>query len=377
MTEAHRRLAILGVLSAMIAWAQPKPARQIAQQAFPSVVLVEMQDDRGQSTSLGSGFVLRDGLVVTNRHVIAGTAGGFVRLVDKTAKYEIAGTVAVDDAHDLAIIAATGLKAPSLPLGDSSLVAVGDEVYAVGNPQGLEGTFSQGIISAIRRSDGDTILQITAPISLGSSGGPILNGSGEAIGIAVATFTGGQNLNLAIPVSCLTALTGGISREVRPLSRLSSSGRLVAAPKGAPETLKDLMDRAQAGDAQAKVRIGRMYSTGNGVWANDEEAARWYRMAAEQGSAEAQYLLAGEYASGRGVSKDYAQALFWTSLAAVNSGPPPGVTAENAETLGWYTAGKLTPEQFAVVRSMLAKKAPQALDLPWFASQRPSGFHVH
>jgi TPR repeat protein len=88
-------------------------------------------------------------------------------------------------------------------------------------------------------------------------------------------------------------------------------------------------------------------------------------------------LLAGEYASGRGVSKDYAQALFWTSLAAVNSGPPPGVTAENAETLGWYTAGKLTPEQFAVVRSMLAKKAPQALDLPWFASQRPSGFHVH
>jgi S1-C subfamily serine protease len=219
MVKIHSRLVVLGVFSAMIAWAQPKSARQIAQQAFPSVVLVVMQDDHGQTTSLGSGFVLRDGQVVTNRHVIAGAVSGFVRLVDKSTKFEIAGTVAVDDAHDLAVVAATGLKAPSLPLGDSDQIAVGDEVYAVGNPRGLEGTFSQGIVSAIRRVGGDTILQITAPISPGSSGGPILNSNGEVIGIAVATFTGGQNLNLAIPVSRLTALTGEIGREVRPLSR--------------------------------------------------------------------------------------------------------------------------------------------------------------
>lgn len=377
MADTHSRLLVLGLSSAMIAWAQPKPARQIAQEAFPSVVLVEMQDDHGQPTSLGSGFVLRDGLVVTNRHVIAGAASGFVRLVDESAKYEIAGTVAVDDAHDLAIIAATRLKAPALPLGDSSQVAVGDEVYAIGNPQGLEGTFSQGIISAIRRSDGDTILQITAPTSQGSSGGPILNGSGEVIGIAVATFTGGQNLNLAIPVSCLTALTSGISGEVRPLSRLSSSDQLIVAPKGAPETLKDLMGRAQAGDAQAKVRIGRMYSTGNGVWENAAEAVRWYRMAAEQGSAEAQCLLAGRYTTGTGVPQDYAQALFWASLAAVNPGPAPGVTAETAQGLGWSAARSLTAEQLAAVRLTLAKKAPQALDLPWFASQRPPDSRVH
>jgi S1-C subfamily serine protease len=219
MLKIHSRLVVLGVFSAVIAWAQSKPARQIAQQAFPSVVLVVMQDDHGQTTALGSGFVLRDGQVVTNRHVIAGAVGGFVRLVDRSAKFEIAGTVAVDDAHDLAVVAATGLKAPSLPLGDSNQIAVGDEVYAIGNPRGLEGTFSQGIVSAIRRVGGDTIIQMTAPISPGSSGGPILNGNGEVVGIAVATFTGGQNLNLAIPVSYLTALTGGITSEVRPLTR--------------------------------------------------------------------------------------------------------------------------------------------------------------
>jgi hypothetical protein len=140
-------------------------------------------------------------------------------VVGKNMKYEIAGTVGIDDTHDLAIVAVNGLKAPPLAVADSSQVAVGDEVFAVGNPQGLEGTFSQGIISAVRRVGGDTILQITAPISPGSSGGPILNNSGKAIGIAVATFTGGQNLNLAIPSSYLTALAAGVSTEVLPLSR--------------------------------------------------------------------------------------------------------------------------------------------------------------
>jgi S1-C subfamily serine protease len=202
--------------------AQSKSARQIAQEAFPSVALLVMQDSTGQPTSLGSGFVLRDGLVVTNRHVIAGSARGYARLVGKNAKYEVAGTAAVDEANDLAIVAVRGLKAPALLLADSGKVAVGDDAYAVGNPQGLEGTFSQGIVSAIRRMEGGVILQITAPISPGSSGGPILDNMGRVIGIAVATFTGGQNLNLAIPSSYLASLVEKITTEVLPLSRQSA-----------------------------------------------------------------------------------------------------------------------------------------------------------
>jgi len=206
-------------ISIQLAAAQSKPARQIAQEAFPSVALLVMQDGRGQPTALGSGFVLRDGLVATNRHVIVGAASGYAKPVGTDAKYEIAGTVAVDDANDLAIVAVTGLKAPALPLADCGSVAVGDDAYAVGNPQGLEGTFSQGIVSAIRRAQGTVRLQITAPISPGSSGGPILDNMGKVIGIAVAYYSGGQNLNLAIPSSYLTSLTNTITNEVRPLSQ--------------------------------------------------------------------------------------------------------------------------------------------------------------
>jgi S1-C subfamily serine protease len=83
---------------------------------------------------------------------------------------------------------------------------VGDQVYVVGNPEGLEGTFSQGIVSGIRTFDSDSILQITAPISPGSSGGPVLDSVGNVIGIAVATFKSGQNLNFAVPVSYLKSL---------------------------------------------------------------------------------------------------------------------------------------------------------------------------
>jgi TPR repeat protein len=131
------------------------------------------------------------------------------------------------------------------------------------------------------------------------------------------------------------------------------------------KTSKNFRAKAEAGDAKAQIRMAVAYSVGNGVWENQAEAVRWYRMAAEQGSAEGQYCLAGRYASGNGILQDYAQALYWTSLAAVNSGPPPGVTAENAQVLGSSAARHLTAEQRAAVRLMLAKIAPEALDLPW------------
>jgi len=98
----------------------------------------------------------------------------------------------------------------------------------VGNPQGLEGTFSQGIVSSIREVGSDKLLQITAPISPGSSEGPVLNAKGEVIGVSVATFRGGQNLNFAIPSNYLKALLGK-SGPVKPLVQ--------AKPVKAPRSL--------------------------------------------------------------------------------------------------------------------------------------------
>jgi hypothetical protein len=110
----------------------------------------------------------------------------------------------------------------SFTLGNSDAVEVGDPVYAVGNPQGLEGTFSQGIVSSIRQVGSDKLLQITAPISPGSSGGPVLNLRGEVVGVSVATFSGGQNLNFAIPSNYLKALLSKTGPTI-PLGGVESS----------------------------------------------------------------------------------------------------------------------------------------------------------
>jgi len=189
----------------------------LAQNTFPSVVLLLMQDADGQPVSLGSGFFVGDGLIATNVHVVRGASAGQARRVGLAQTYAVNNLVAVDASADLAVLKIPGFAAPPLRLGQSEDVAVGDAVYAIGNPEGLEGTFSQGIVSGIRTIGADKLLQITAPISPGSSGGPVINGRGEVVGVAVATFSEGQNLNFAIPSSYLAALLKRIGPP-RPLS---------------------------------------------------------------------------------------------------------------------------------------------------------------
>ncbi len=186
--------------------AQAQDARVIARKAFPSVVLLAFDDANGQPLSLGSGFFVRRDIIVTNMHVVEGASSGFAKVVGKETKHSIVGIAGRDENSDLVLLKVNSSFAPPLALGDSDNVEVGEEVYVVGNPAGLEGTFSQGIISGIRKVGDDTLLQITAPISPGSSGGPVINRQGQVIGVAVASFRSGQNLNFAIPVSYLRKL---------------------------------------------------------------------------------------------------------------------------------------------------------------------------
>lgn len=180
-----------------------KSATEVAKSTFPSTVLIMMQDQAGQPLSMGSGFVLKPGAIVTNVHVIEGASRGYVKQIGTKTKHNVEGVLRIDKEHDLAILSVPSLSAPEVALGDSAKLAVGDTIYAVGNPEGLEGTFSPGIVSGIRKVGPDMLLQITAPISSGSSGGPVVNELGEVIGVAVATFKEGQNLNFAIPSSYL------------------------------------------------------------------------------------------------------------------------------------------------------------------------------
>ena len=240
-------IAALIVLSTHPAVAQSP--REIAEKVMPSVVLLMMQDQHGQPLAMASGFVVRNGIVATNFHAIEGAGSAYARLVDQKAtgdaetgkpweKYQqqkvIKGVVASDPEHDLVLLSVDGLKAAPLTVADSEQVAIGDVVYVVGNPQGLEGTFSAGIVSGIRKVGEDSLLQITAPISPGSSGGPVLNAKGEVIGVAVATFKGGQNLNFAIPSRYLLALIGqeGSPKTLSKHASAASQARSIVARMG-------------------------------------------------------------------------------------------------------------------------------------------------
>ena len=193
-------------------------AQEIARKAFGSTVLLVMEDSNGQPLSLGSGFFVRNGEVASNFHVVEGAARGYAKIIGQKTKYDIEGITAVDPERDLVVLKISGARAGVVTLGNSEFVQVGETVYAVGNPQGLEGTFSQGIVSSIREVGADKLLQITAPISPGSSGGPVLNGKGEVIGVSVATFKGGQNLNFAIPSNYLKTLLEKVG-SAKPLGQ--------------------------------------------------------------------------------------------------------------------------------------------------------------
>lgn len=182
--------------------------QQIAKKALTSTVLVIMEDANGQPVSSGSGFFVGRGMIATNLHVVEGVFNGYIKQVGMDKTYRIKGIVAMNSKQDLAVLSVSDVGSPILPLGNSDKLQVGEPVYAVGNPKGyLEGTFTEGIVSGVREFQiGVRRIQISAPISEGNSGGPVLNNKGEVIGVAVSGLTEGQNLNFAIPSNYLKEL---------------------------------------------------------------------------------------------------------------------------------------------------------------------------
>ncbi len=207
---------LLIFLSCVGTEARTQTPQQIAKKAFRSTVLLVMEDAEGQPLSFGSGFFIGDGQIATNFHVVEGAASGHAKLVGKEAKFNIEGWTAIDAQRDLIILKVPTFGPEVISLGNSDLTEVGETVYAVGNPRGLEGTFSDGIISSIRLLESGKLIQITAPISSGSSGGPVLNQKGEAIGVSVLSVRDGQNLNFAIPSNYLKNLLTKVGRA-KPL----------------------------------------------------------------------------------------------------------------------------------------------------------------
>jgi S1-C subfamily serine protease len=161
----------------------------------PAVVVVETDE------ALASGFIIKpDGIIVTNYHVVANAKAMAVKLPSGEV-YRNVYLLSSDPIDDLAFLKIEAVDLPTIPLGNSNNVQLGDEVLLVGAPQGLEQTVSSGLISGIRLDNGVRVLQTSAAASHGSSGGPLLNRSGDAVGVMSFKLVNGENLNFAIPIN--------------------------------------------------------------------------------------------------------------------------------------------------------------------------------
>ncbi len=195
---------------------------ELVKRIKPSAVAIETFDARGEKLSRGSGFFIGPDRVVTNRHVIDNAYKAEVHSFNGTV-YQVKGVIAVDAEADIALLridAPAGQVRPLLL--DRTSPQEGESVVVIGNPLGLEGSVSNGIVSAVR--DIPTfgrIIQITAPISPGSSGSPVVNMLGQVIGVATLQITGGQSVNFAIPSERISQLQEGVLLSLSDLGATS------------------------------------------------------------------------------------------------------------------------------------------------------------
>jgi tetratricopeptide (TPR) repeat protein len=183
---------------------------ELVRRIKPSAVAIETFDTKGETVARGSGFFVSFDKVITNRHVIERASRVELQL-SNGRKYPAKGVVAVDGEGDLALIQVEIPREFAMPLPIIQRVPLeGESVVVIGNPFGLEGSVSNGIVSAVREISGyGRIIQITAPISPGSSGSPVVNMFGQVIGVATLQAAEGQSLNFAVPSERIAQLKIG------------------------------------------------------------------------------------------------------------------------------------------------------------------------
>jgi tetratricopeptide (TPR) repeat protein len=192
---------LIFALSPVFIFAQA--SKTIYEKNNDAVVTIHTYNKKNKALAQGSGFIVKsDGIIITNQHVIeeaktieVKTTGGKTIEVEKVI-YE-------DSENDFAVLKIDAKNMPTVKLGDSDKITPGENVYVIGSPQGYENSISNGLLSAVRKWKSTKVLQISAPISHGSSGGPVFNENGEVIGIATLTQENAQNVNFAMPINII------------------------------------------------------------------------------------------------------------------------------------------------------------------------------
>jgi hypothetical protein len=236
--------------------------KEVIALAMNSLVIIYTEDKDGNAVGQASGFAIAKGTIVTNLHAFKWAYKAKVKRMNENIPLEVKSIIAFDREHDLAILRVDGegqvdgfkqggegkgtildqletkdASFPSLWISAKTDVALGDEVIVIGNPKGLEGTVSRGMVSGIRRQMG--LIQIDAPISQGSSGGPVLDAEGGVIGVACASMIDGQNLNFAIPADYLVALKAEWDLSVQDAGKLALTDREYLKYNGPVSTVRE------------------------------------------------------------------------------------------------------------------------------------------
>jgi tetratricopeptide (TPR) repeat protein len=254
----HLAVGLLLLLAAPRAAAQQENLPELVRRIKPSVVAIVTYDAKGDRLARGSGFFTARDRVVTNRHILEGAYRAEIHTVNDAA-YNVKGVLAVDGEGDIALLQVDippGVAAP-LPVVRTS-PQEGESIVVIGNPLGLEGSISNGIVSAVRDIPSfGRIIQITAAISPGSSGSPVINMRGEVVGVATLQLADGQSLNFAVPSDRVAQLQAGQARTL---------GELVAATR-----------RSQRASAE------RFYMQGLGFLSRDdcEKALPYFKRATD------------------------------------------------------------------------------------------------
>jgi len=176
----------------------------IYQQLLPSVVTLQVEDQAG-AHYVGTGFLaLSNTVAVTAWHVVADARKVTARFADNEV-VDVLGVVDKDEKNDLALIRLAGHGHPQVALNLTN-APVGSRAYVIGAPKGYEFSIADGLISQMRKLDGINQYQVSCPVSGGNSGGPLVNGRGEVIGVTSWSKTDAQNVNFATPSSCLASL---------------------------------------------------------------------------------------------------------------------------------------------------------------------------
>lgn len=230
--------AVVLLLSAVARAEETLPA--LVKRVKPAVVAIATYDANGEALMTGSGFFLKPGQVVTNLHVIRGAVRAEIKTLDGKGKvFPVTGVLDVDEEGDLALMnvdmplerARTSELATELP-------DEGETIFVIGNPLKLEGSVSDGIVSAVREVPNSyRIIQITAPISHGNSGSPVFNLRGQVLGVVTVKVTNGQNINLAIAAARVGELRAGTLRPLADLVNKPKSDIAESAYRNGLESL--------------------------------------------------------------------------------------------------------------------------------------------